>query len=92
MLGYFVSIAFVYSLAEKTLKNRADTFVRVIPVVFYLILSSYLLIKLTGTNIVNGAIIFTSVIYLLYLIGLTTIYKRIRPENYAKLVEKNSVY
>ncbi|MBM7706038.1 amino acid transporter [Chryseomicrobium aureum] len=92
LVGYFVSIALVYSLAEKTLKNRADTFVRVIPVVIYMLLTSYFLNQLTGSKVIYGSIAFIAGIHLLYLIALTTVYKHLRPDKYAKLVEKNSIY
>lgn len=89
MGGYVASIALFYSLAVKTLMNRADTFVRVIPVVVYILVTSLLLVQLTGTKVIYGAISFSAGIYLVYLIALTTVYKHLRPEEYVKLVKKN---
>lgn len=89
---YSLSIKLVNFIVIRSSKDFKDGFVLLLPVAIYASLSSYLLHLLIGPNSIFEALTFGAVLYLLALVFLTTIYKWLRPDKYAKLVEKNSIY
>lgn len=89
IIAFLFSMYLVYLVVEKALNKHADTFVRDIPVMIYILVTSYFLNRLLDSHLLLDSLIIICSIRLLYIIVLTTFYKRFRPEEYVKLLKKN---